>query len=192
MPFFPSLPADAGPPHVYTSYPEVYRPWSEMSDALMNGESPLSKGEREMILAFAAGVAGCPGVQVAHSEVAYTLGVRAGLVEKLVEDVATAPVDERSRALLVFVRKLAADPADMTQADADTVLDAGWSERALHDAIAITARAAFMQRLIQGHGFTPLSRAEAAKRASRRVEQGYVNLYPSFRAGSNGAAAAGE
>ena len=34
----------------------------------------------------------------------------------------------------------------MTQADADAVFAAGWDEHALHDAIAITARAAFMQR----------------------------------------------
>ena len=181
MPFLPSLPADAGPPTIYTSRPAIYRPWSEMSDALMNGESPLSKGEREMILAFAAGVAGCPNVHVAHSEVAYALGVPTGLVEELLDDLTTAPVDDRMRALLTFVRTLSATPYAVTQADVDAVLDAGWDESALHDAIAITGRAALMQRLIQGYGFTALSREEAARRAARRVEEGYVNLYPSFR-----------
>ena len=45
----------------------------------------------------------------------------------------------------------------------------------------IAARAAFMQRLVEGHGFTPLSREVAAKHAKRRVERGYVNLYSAFR-----------
>jgi hypothetical protein len=70
----------------------------------------------------------------------------------------------------------------MAQADADAVFAAGWDEHALHDAISIAARAAFMQRLVEGHGFTPLSREVAAEHAKRRVERGYVNLYAAFRA----------
>ena len=69
----------------------------------------------------------------------------------------------------------------MTQSDADAVFGVGWEEQALHDAIAIAARAAFMQRLVEGHGFAPLSREVAAKHAKRRVERGYVNLYSACR-----------
>ena len=70
----------------------------------------------------------------------------------------------------------------MTQADADAVFAAGWPEQALHDAIAVTARASFMQRLVEGHGFVPMSRELAAKRARQRLQHGYVDLYPAFRA----------
>jgi len=38
-----------------------------------------------------------------------------------------------------------------------------------------------MQRLVEGHGFVPMSQELAAKRARQRVERGYVNLYPVFR-----------
>jgi hypothetical protein len=41
-----------------------------------------------------------------------------------------------------------------------------------------------MQRLVEGHGFTPMSREHAAQRARQRVERGYVNLYPAFRENS--------
>jgi hypothetical protein len=51
---------------------------------------------------------------------------------------------------------------------------------ALHDAIAITARMAFMQRLVEGHGFVPWSRDVARAHAEKRVKLGYVNLYPAF------------
>lgn len=147
----------------------------------MNGESPLSRGERELILAFAAGVAGCEFVATAHAEVAYVLGIEDGLVESLLADFDAAKVDERLRALLAYVRKLSADPGSVQQQDVDLVLDAGWDEHALHDAAAITARAAFMQRLVQGHGFHPLPRKVLRKHAVKRVENGYVNLYPAFR-----------
>jgi uncharacterized peroxidase-related enzyme len=181
MPFFTSLPDDAGPAHVFTAYPAIYSAWAKMSEGLMNGPSPLSPGERELILAYAAGVAGCRFVCVAHSAVAYARGIEQGLVERLLEDPETAPVGARLKPLLAFVAKLALTPGAMTQADADAVFDAGWNEQALHDAIAVTARAAFMQRLVEGHGFTPMSREVAAERARQRVERGYVNLYPAFR-----------
>jgi uncharacterized peroxidase-related enzyme len=183
MPFFKSLPADAGPPNVFTQYPELYGAWSTMSEVLMNGPSPLSQAERELILAYAAGVADCEFVYVAHSEVAYAWGIEQGLVARMLEDMKSAPADERMKTLLEFVRKLTLTPGQICQEDADAVLAAGWSEHALHDAIAITARAAFMQRLVQGYGFTPLSRESAARHAKRRVERGYVNLYAAFREG---------
>ena len=44
MPFFKSLPDNAGPANVFIKYPEIYRLWSTMSQALMNGPSPLSSG----------------------------------------------------------------------------------------------------------------------------------------------------
>lgn len=181
MPFFPSMPADAGPANVFSAYPAIYRLWAEMSQALMNGPSPLSQGERELILAYAAGVAGCRFVFVAHSAVAYAWGVEPGTLDRLLSDPDTAPVEPRLKPLLAYVRKLMLTPGQMTQADADAVFAAGWDEQALHDAIAVTARAAFMQRLVEGHGFTPMSPETAATHARRRVERGYVNLYPAFR-----------
>jgi alkylhydroperoxidase family enzyme len=181
MPFFKSLSDDAGPPSVFTRYPEVYGPWSTMSEALMNGPSPLSRGDRELILAYAAGVAQCKFVYVAHSEVAYAQGIEQGVLDRLLEDLGTAPVETKLKPLLAFVRKLTLTPSAMSQVDADAVFEAGWDEHALHDAIAVTARAVFMQRLVEGHGFIPPSREVAARHAKRRVERGYVNLYRAFR-----------
>ena len=181
MPFLDSLPENAGPPNLFKRYPEIYRHWSEMSEALMNGPSPLSRAEREVILAFAAGSMGCDFVAIAHAEVAYVLGTEEGLVEALLEDFDSAPVDAKMRPLLAYVRKLAAAPATVAQGDVDAVLAAGWDEQALHDAAAVTGRAAFMQRLVQGHGFTPLPREVFRSHAEKRVQRGYVKLYPTFR-----------
>jgi uncharacterized peroxidase-related enzyme len=181
VPFFKSLPDNAGPGNVFPTYPELYRPWSEMSQAMMNGPSPLSEGEREMILAYAAVVGHCTFVYVAHSAVAYAWGIKAGLIEQILDNPDTAEVEDRWRPLLAFVRKLMVTPAELSQVDADAVFAAGWSEHALHDAIAVTARAAFMQRFVQGHGFKPMSPEKAAERAEQRKELGYVNLFPAFR-----------
>ena len=97
----------------------------------MNGPSPLSQGERELILAYAAGVAGCKFVYVAHSEAAYAWGIENGVIDRLLEDPDTAPIEARLKPLLAYVRKLMLTPGEMGQADADAVFAAGWPEQAL-------------------------------------------------------------
>lgn len=177
MPFLPTLPPDAGPPAVFARYPEVYAHWSALSEALMNGPSPLSSGERELLLAYAAGVSGCAFVYGAHSEVAYAWGIERGLIGRLLEDPNAPGVDDRFRPLLELTAKLMRDSAAVEEVDIRRVLDAGWDERAVHDVVAIAARAAFMQRLVDGMGFVPLSTEVAKSHAARRVELGYVKLY---------------
>ena len=180
MPFFKSMRADAGPPDVFAMYPRLYGLWAEMSQVLMRGPSPLTPGERELILAFAAGTAACDFVYTAHSEVAYAWGFEPGLVDKLLDNLDTAPIEPRLKPLLAFVRKLVLRPDELSQEDADAVFAAGWEEKALHDAVAVTTRMSFMQRLVEGHGFATWSRDAAREHAQKRVKLGYVNLYPAF------------
>lgn len=181
MPFTPSLAPDAGPPAIYNRHPDIYRPWSEMSEALMNGPSSLSRADRELIFAFAAGLSGCDFVHVAHSEVAYALGVERGVVEALIEDPENACPALPLRPLLAFVRKLVLTPCDIGEDDVEAIFAAGFDEKAMDDAVAITGRAMFMRCIAQAYGFTPMSRDQAAKKALRRIEHGYLNLYPAFR-----------
>jgi len=181
MPHLKSLSIEDGPPAIFEAYPEIYGPWSHMSEALMNGPSPLTRGEREMILAYTAGLGGCQFVYVAHSEVAYAHGIENGLIETLIQDPELATVGPRLRPMLAFIRKLVLTPEGVSQVDAEEVFNAGWDEHALHDAIAVAARAGFMQRLVQGLGFTPMTRQRAAQKAKQRIEHGYVNLYSAFR-----------
>ena len=125
MPFFKSMPENAGPPTVFNTYPDIYGAFSQMSQALMNGPSPLSPGERELIFAYAAGVAGCKFVYTAHSAVAVAWGAEEGLLDKLLDNLDSAPVESKMKALLRFARKLTLTPGEMSQADADAVFEAG-------------------------------------------------------------------
>ena len=186
MPFFKSLPEDAGPSIVFSTYAEIYGSWAEMGQALMNGPSPLTPGEREMIQAYVAGVAECRYPFVAHSAAAVAWGLEEGLVDKMLADLEAAPIEDRFKPLFAYVRKLTLAPASVTQQDADAVFAAGWDEKGLHDAIAVTARMNFMCRIVQGHGFIPMSSERAKTQAEKRRKAGYVDLYPSF-AGEKGA-----
>ncbi|WP_250495132.1 carboxymuconolactone decarboxylase family protein [Caballeronia sp. GAWG1-1] len=185
MPFVSYLADNATPLAVYEKYPAIYRPWSDMSEALMNGDSQFSQAERELLFSYAAGATGCEFVCIAHSEVAYARGVERGTVEVLLRDPQQANVDDRLRPVLALVQKLAAHPADVTQADVDAVFAAGWGEDALHSAIAIAGRAAFMHRVVAGFGLVSMGREVAAQNAERRVKQGYVKLVAAFEQTGN-------
>ena len=101
-------------------------------------------------------------------------------IDEAVEDLESAPVEDRLKPLLAYARKLTLAPAEVCQEDADAVFAAGWDEKALHDAIAVTARMNFMCRLVQGYGFTPMSGETARRNAESRKKLGYRNLYPKF------------
>ena len=178
MPFLKSHNEQSGPGDVFTAYPEVFRHWAEMGQMLINGPSPLTPGEREMIQAFVAGLIDCKYAYVAHTAAAVARGIEPGVVEQLVADVATAPVSARLKPLMAFVRKLALTPTAVAQTDADAVLAAGWDEKALQGAIVLTARMTFMSKIIHGHGFVPMTPEKAKANAEHRARVGYVALYP--------------
>ena len=178
MPFLKSHTEKSGPGDVFNAYPEIYRHWAEMGQALINGRSPLTPGEREMIQGFVAGLINCQFAYVAHSAAAVARGIEPGVVEKLVTDVASAPVSAKLKPLLALVKKLALEPTKVSQSDADAVFAAGWDEQAYHSAVAVTARMTFMSKIIHGHGFVPMSPERAKASAEHRAKAGYVGLYP--------------
>lgn len=176
MPFIDSLPQGSSPLQVYRTYPELYGPWSDMSEALMNGPSPFDQAQRELLFSYAAGVAGCDLVCIAHSEVAYARGVPRGTVEALIADPVNAQVIEQLRPAILLLRKLMLLPHSVEQSDVTALMAAGWNEQALNHVIAIAGRAAFMQRMVAGYGLVPLSRDQAAAHAHKRIQMGYADL----------------
>ena len=64
-------------------------------------------------------------------------------------------------------------PAKITAADTDAVFAAGWNDRALHDAVAISALLNLMNRLVTGLG-VEASDAYIKMVAKRLVQNGYT------------------
>ena len=136
----------------------------EYHDALLRGDSPLSVAERELIAAYVSGLNACDFCLGAHSIIAEALGVDAALIEAMVADPDAAPVSEKLRPLLAYVRKLTRSPGSMTRAEREAVFAAGWCERALHDAVATCALFNFMNRLVEGMGVVGGPAIRAAQR----------------------------
>lgn len=154
MKLFPSLPDTPHLADVYKAFPQHVRPLLEYHDLLLRGESPLSVAERELIAAYVSGLNACSFCYGAHVIYAEVFGIEEGVLDALVADVETAPVDPKLKPLLKYVAKLKDLPPKLTAADAQAVYDVGWSERALFDAIQVAALFNYMNRIIEGTGVT--------------------------------------
>ena len=180
MSYLRYLPSGEGISTVYAHRPEIWDPFVAFTQALMRGPGPLDLVDRELIAAFVSGLEGCAYCYGAHGATAEAFGVPAGLLEALLHDVDSATVDEasasspstftmdeRRRALLRFVRTMTVEASRITQDDVDAVLDAGWSEDAVHDAMAIAGRYAMVARICMAHGI--VVGPDALKAAGRRM-----------------------
>ena len=154
MALFPSLPETAHLSDVYKKFPKHLKPLLAYHDVLLRGESPLSVAERELIAAFVSGLNACNFCFGAHKMYARAFGVDEDVIDALVSDVESAPVDDKLKPLLQYVAKLKTLPPRLTKADAEAVFAAGWSEEALFDAIQVAALFNYMNRIIEGTGVT--------------------------------------
>ncbi len=173
MALFPSLPETPHLADVYRRFPEHVKPILEYHDLLLRGESPLTIGERELIAAYVSGLNACKFCYGAHKLYAELFGFDPVVIEKMVANLYTAPVDEKLKPLLSYAGKLITLPPGLTEADAKAVYDAGWSERALFDTIQISALFSYMNRVIEGTGVAydhekhPLTEIEKNERRKR-------------------------
>lgn len=152
MPFFPSLPPDAGVRHIVSLNPAAGRALIEFHEAALRSASGLTARDKELIAAYVSGLNACQYCYGVHSETAKAFGIDASLLEQLLADIESASVESRLKPILLYARKLTLEPARMTQADADSVFASGWSESELHDAVLTICLFNFMNRLLEGHG----------------------------------------
>jgi uncharacterized peroxidase-related enzyme len=175
MSYLSSLKPDAVLLDVFRAYPDAARPLLDYHEVLLRGPSPFTVAERELIAAYVSGLNACGYCHGVHSATALAFGVADGTLEALLADADTAPVDERLRPVLRYVRKLTETPSRVTPGDAEAVFAAGWDEQALHDAASICGLFNLMNRVVDGLGLR--AGDEYFALSSRRLADiGYAGL----------------
>src|SRR6056297_3996074 len=152
MPFLPSLPDPAHLSDLYARFPDNVQPLMIYTDGLLRAEGGMSVGERELIATYVSALNACTFCTGAHRAYAEVFGIDAGLIDALIEDVESAPVDDRLRPVLAYVARLNTLPSKLVKRDAQAVFDAGWSEAALYEAVQVCALFNMMNRIIEGTG----------------------------------------
>lgn len=176
------LPPDPELADVLRHYPVGVPALLAYHDQLLRGDSPLSIAERELIAAFVLGLNACAFCFGAHTIIAETFGVGESVIQALVADLDSAPVEPRLKPLLRLVAKLTRAPASVTRADRESVFAAGRNERALHDAVATCALFNFMNRLVEGMGVktSPAIRAAQKQRHGQAAHDQDLTPYTHY------------
>lgn len=102
-------------------------------------------------------------------------GVDADVFSALIEKLETAPVNDKLKPVLRYVKKLTETPSKMVAADADAIFAAGWEERALTDAVLICGLFNMANRVVDGHGVNQNMPQEVFEESGERLSQfGYL------------------
>ncbi|MGQ0741057.1 MAG: carboxymuconolactone decarboxylase family protein [Alphaproteobacteria bacterium] len=177
MPFLRDLPDNPTLLDVFRQHAPTARLLIEYHEILMRGPSPLSIGERELIAAYVSGLNACTYCHGVHGVTAAAFGMEQNVLQALLDNIETAPVSDKIKPVLHYVRKLTVLPSRLTMADADAVFAAGWDDRALYDAVSVCALFNFMNRLVEGIGIT--AGPEYFRLSGERLHKGgYAGLLP--------------
>lgn len=158
---FPSLPAPASLGDVFRRFPYTIAPLLDYHDRLLRDDGALYNGTRELIAAYVSGLNACDFCMGAHQRYVEAFGLDPSLVEAPLASVDTAPVGDALKPLLHYVDVLTRTPSRMTEAQAQAVYDAGWSEEALFEAVQICALFNMMNRMVEGTGVDSITLGEA-------------------------------
>ncbi len=162
----PSLPDQPHLIDVFRRFPRGVQPLLQYHDEVLRSASELSVGERELIAAYTSGINACNFCHGSHRMIAEVHGIDPEVFDQLMIAPEDASLEPRWLPLLAYLRKLTQTPSRLTEADAQAVLEAGWSEDAFYDAILVCATFNMMNRIVEGTGVVPTDtgRAEARER----------------------------
>jgi uncharacterized peroxidase-related enzyme len=112
--------------------------FSAMYNDVMLADSGLSKLEREMIAVVVSSINKCFYCLTAHGQAVRALSTDPKLGEMLVMNWHAADLDVRQTAMLTFAEKITKASAETTEADRQTLRDAGLSDRDIWDIASVT------------------------------------------------------
>jgi uncharacterized peroxidase-related enzyme len=190
--FVPISPnAEAAVPHI--ALPEqlpgirslvAYRPDSgrilyELAETLLRSESSLTPAERELIAAYVSSRNECLFCTSSHAAASRHLyGERAGLVDAVITDLASAPVSEKLRALLAIAGKVQQNGRLVTESDVEAARREGATDLEIHDTVLIAAAFSMFNRYVDGLATWAPADAESYDEMGRRMaEQGYARRF---------------
>lgn len=151
----------------------------ELAEALLRSESTLSPADRELIAAYVSSRNECFFCTSSHAAASRALyGDRQEVVDAVIADLATAPIDDKLRSLLAIAGKVQQNGRLVTDADVAEARRQGSSDREIHDAVLIAAAFSMYNRYVDGLGtWAPTDPEAYAEMGKRMAEQGYAGRF---------------
>ena len=147
-----SMPQHARMRDLVMRFPEKGAVLMNLAQRFLRGDSELSDPQKEMLFAYGSALNDCEFCHVAHKYTAAELGIDEAAFDQLLVSIDDAPVEEKMKPLLRYVRKLTQTPSAMAVDDVAAVRAVGWSEDALFDAICICGFNNLTNRVVDAVG----------------------------------------
>jgi len=148
-----------GRPHVpgilkcFATHPPLLKHMMDLSEQLIFAEGSLGRKHKEMIATFVSVQNACPYCVDSHS---YFLRVHGGSSKALAAiqagDLHSPELTSAEQALLEFVGKVNVGSDEIHRADVDLLIQAGWSELQIAEAVHVAALFATFNRVANAFG----------------------------------------
>ena len=135
--------------------PAEFRAFMAYHDALMEGDSGLTKAEREMIVVATSGANHCQYCVVAHGAILRIRAKNPLIADQVATNYRQADITERERAILDYAMKVSQRSSEVTENDRQTAKAAGLSDEDLWDIASISAFFAMSNRLASATAMRP-------------------------------------
>jgi len=157
--------------------PDTGRHLYGLAEALLVGDSPLTRGERETIAAYVSHRNDCAFCRDSHAAAArHLLGEQCGMVDAVLVDPASAPVSAKLRALLAIAAKVQRGGRIVSNQDVAAARAEGATDRDIHDAVLIAASFSMFNRYVDGLAtMTPPDPGTYTEMGKRMSESGYAS-----------------
>ena len=149
---------------------------SGLTELLLRGDSPLSQGERELIASYVSYRNECNFCSSTHGAMArMLLQEKSPVVDAVRQDIETAEIGEKMKALLKIALQVQMGGNLVTEADIDRARKQGATDMEIHDTVLIAAAFCMFNRYVDGLAtIAPDDPTAYEYMASYVVESGYT------------------
>ena len=139
----------------FAKFPKQFEGFTKLYNALMLGESGLTKLEREMIAVTVSSENHCFYCLVAHGSAVRELSNDPQLGERIAANFKSAELPKKQEELLNFTKKLTKDPSEISENDRKKLRDVGYTDRDIWDISAIVGLFNMTNRLASATDMEP-------------------------------------
>jgi uncharacterized peroxidase-related enzyme len=139
----------------FAKFPKQFEGFTKLYNALMLGESGLTKLEREMIAVTVSSENHCFYCLVAHGSAVRELSNDPQLGERIAANFRSAELPKKQEELLNFTKNLTKDPSEIGENDRKKLRDVGYTDRDIWDISAIVGLFNMTNRLASATEMEP-------------------------------------
>ncbi len=152
-------------------------PIRDLTQILLRGPSTLSFGERELIASMVSHDNECTFCTSAHKAVTDVLLGDATIFEKVRDDLESAPVSDKMKALLTIARLVGRGGKNVTDASIEAARAHGASDMEIHDTVLIASLFCLYNRYVDGLATQLPQKPEYfSELADRLATKGYIRV----------------